>query len=124
MARTWTRRPSTRKSPAGSRPFALTADQILRLRVYDVPRHIARSLDHAAIREWKAEALHLNLDIRRPELSRSIGVAAPGRRQTLPELVREYLERRPLPAEIDRDAFVRAGGELIDTVERDAVAAG
>jgi DNA repair exonuclease SbcCD nuclease subunit len=100
------------------------ADQILRLRVYDVPRHVARSLNHAAIREWKAEALHLNLDIRRPELSRSIGVGAPGRRQTLPELVRDYLERRPLPAEIDRDAFVRAGGELIDTVERDAVAAG
>ena len=100
------------------------ADQILRLRVYDVPRHVARSLDHAAIRKWKAEALHLNLDVRRPEPARAVGVGAPGRRQTLPELVRDYLERRPLPAEIDRASFVRAGGDLIDAVERDATATG
>jgi DNA repair exonuclease SbcCD nuclease subunit len=99
-------------------------DQILRLRVFDVPRHVARSLDHAAIRAWKSNALHLNLDIRRPELQRTVGIGAPGRRQTLPELVRDYLERRPLPAEIDRAAFVRSGGELIDSVERDATAAG
>jgi len=100
------------------------AEQILRLRVYDVPRHIARSLDHAAIRAWKAEALHLNLDLRRPEVHRLVGVGAPGRRQTLPELVRSYLERRPLPAELDRAQFVRTGGELMDAVERDATAAG
>jgi exonuclease SbcD len=100
------------------------AEQILRLRVYDVPRHIARSLDHAAIRAWKAEALHLNLDLRRPEVHRLVGVGAPGRRQTLPELVRSYLERRPLPAELDRAQFVRIGGELMDAVERDATAAG
>jgi DNA repair exonuclease SbcCD nuclease subunit len=100
------------------------ADQILRLRVYDVPRHIARALDHTAIRARKAEALHLNLDLRRPERHRMVGVGAPGRRQTLPELVRSYLERRPLPAELDRAQFVRTGGELMDAVERDATAAG
>jgi hypothetical protein len=100
------------------------ADQILRLRVYDVPRHIARSLDHGAIRGWKATALHLNLDLRRPDVHRLVGVGAPGRRQTLPELVRSYLERRPLPGEVDRAQFVRTGAELMDAVERDATAAG
>jgi exonuclease SbcD len=100
------------------------ADQILRLRIYGVPRHVARALDHAAIRDWKAEALHLNLDLRRPEIHRTVGVGAPGRRQTLPELVRGFLEKRPLPAEIDRALFVRTGGELMDAVERDAAAAG
>ena len=40
-------------------------------------------------------------------------------KQTLPELVRSYLMRRLLPAELDREAFVRLGEELIDTVERD-----
>ncbi|HEU5171803.1 MAG TPA: exonuclease SbcCD subunit D [Gemmatimonadales bacterium] len=100
------------------------ADQIVRLRVYDVPRHVARALNHAAIRGFKAEALHLHLDLRRPEINRTVGVGAPGRRQTLPDLVRAYLARRPLPADIDRDTFVRAGGELIDTVERDAAAGG
>jgi exonuclease SbcD len=95
------------------------ADRIVRLRVYDVPRHVARELDHAAIRAWKAEALHFHLDIRRPEVQRTVGVGAPGRRQTLPDLVREYLRGRPLPAELDREEFVRLGGELMDSVERD-----
>jgi hypothetical protein len=100
------------------------ADRIVRLRVYDIERHVARSLDHAAIREWKAEALHFNLDLRRPEVHRTVGVGAPGHRQTLPELVRSFLETRPLPAEIDRTAFVRTGTELMDAVERDAGVAG
>jgi DNA repair exonuclease SbcCD nuclease subunit len=95
------------------------ADRIVRLRVYDVPRHVARELDHAAIREWKAEALHFHLDIRRPEVQRTVGVGAPGRRQTLPDLVRDYLRGRPLPAELDREEFVRLGGDLMDAVERD-----
>lgn len=100
------------------------ADRIVRLRVYDIERHVARSLDHAAIREWKAEALHFNLDLRRPEVHRMVGIGAPGHRQTLPELVRSFLETRPLPAEIDRTAFVRTGTELMHAVERDAGVAG
>ena len=95
------------------------ADRIVRLRVYDVPRHVARELDHGAIRAWKAEALHFHLDIRRPEVQRTVGVGAPGRRQTLPDLVRDYLRGRPLPAELDREEFVRLGGDLMDSVERD-----
>jgi DNA repair protein SbcD/Mre11 len=95
------------------------ADRIVRLRVYDVPRHVARELDHAAIRDRKAEALYFHLDIRRPEVQRTVGVGAPGRRQTLPDLVRDYLRGRPLPAELDREEFVRLGGDLLDAVERD-----
>jgi DNA repair protein SbcD/Mre11 len=94
-------------------------DQIVRLRVRDVPRHVARELNHAAIRGFKAEALHFHLDLRRPTTGRSTGVGSPGRRQTLPELVTSYLEGRPLPAELDRDAFVRLGRELMEAVERD-----
>jgi hypothetical protein len=94
-------------------------DRIVRLRVYDVPRHVARELDHAAIRALKAEALHFHLDVRRPETERAVGVGSPGRRQTLPELLAEYLARRPLPADVDRESFVRKGVELLDAVERD-----
>jgi hypothetical protein len=97
-------------------------DKIVRLVVRDVPRHVARQLDHAAVRAYKAAALHFHLDLRRPEVHREVGVGAPGRRQTLPEIVRGYLARRPLPAEVDRDEFVRAGAELMDAVERDASA--
>jgi len=94
-------------------------DKVVRLLVRDVPRHVARELDHAAIRGFKAAALHFHLDLRRPEVQRTVGVGAPGHRLTLPELVRSYLEQRPLPAELDRDAFVRLGEALIDGVERD-----
>ncbi len=96
-------------------------DQVVRLVVHDVPRHVARQLDHAAIREWKAEALHFHLDLRRPEPVRSIGVGAPGRRQTLPEIVADYLARRPLPAEVDRAAFVRAGTALVEAAAAEGV---
>jgi DNA repair exonuclease SbcCD nuclease subunit len=95
------------------------SDQIVRLRVLDVPRHVARELNHAAIRALKAQALHFRLDVRRPETLRTTGVGSPGRRQTLPELVSSYLERRPLPAELDREAFVRLGRDLMESVERD-----
>ena len=92
---------------------------IVRLVVRNVPRHIARDLDHAAIRSYKAEALHFHLDLRRPEASRRVGVGGPGRRQTLPEQVEDYLTRRPLPAEVDRTAFVRTGLDLIEATERE-----
>jgi exonuclease SbcD len=95
------------------------SDQIVRLRVFDIPRHVAREIDHAAVRAYKADALHFQLDFRRPELHRTAGVGSPGRRQTLPELVSSYLEGRPLPAELDRGEFVRLGRDLMDSVERD-----
>jgi DNA repair exonuclease SbcCD nuclease subunit len=95
------------------------ADKIVRLRVFGVARHVARELNHTAVRSYKAEALHFHLDLRRPETHRMIGTGAPGRRQTLPDLVSSYLAARPLPAELDREAFVRLGRDLMDAVERD-----
>ena len=94
------------------------SNKIVRLRVFDIPRHVSRELNHTAIRAFKTEALHFHLDLRRPEVHRMIGLGSPGR-QTLPELVVSYLERRPLPAEIGREAFVQLGRDLMDTVERD-----
>jgi exonuclease SbcD len=99
------------------------ADKVVRLRVRNIPRHVARELDHAAIRALKSAALHFHLDLRRPEVHRDVGMGAPGRRQTLPEVVRSYLQGRPLPAELDREAFVRLGEALMDGVERDLAGA-
>ncbi|HJR16275.1 MAG TPA: metallophosphoesterase [Gemmatimonadales bacterium] len=95
------------------------SNKIIRLRVFDIPRHVARELNHSAIRAYKTDALHCHIDLRRPEVHRIVGMGAPGRRQTLPELVTSYLENRALPAELDREAFVRLGQELMDTVERE-----
>lgn len=93
--------------------------QIVRLVVFDVPRTVARELDHAKIRGWKAAALHFHLDLRRPVRNRVTGAGAPGRRQTLPEVVRDWLSHRALPGEIDRERFVERGVELVEQAETD-----
>ncbi len=98
------------------------ADAVVRLVVRDVPRAVARELDHAPIRAWKASALHFQLDLRRPEpAGLRVGSAAPGRRQTLPELLEDYLAHRPLPASIDRPRFIETGLALLDDAEHAAV---
>ena len=89
------------------------ADAIVRLVVTDIPRHIVRELDHAAIRAAKASALHLHLDFRRPESNRTSGTGAPSRRQTLSERVADFLNRRPLPERVPRKEFVALGLELL-----------
>lgn len=94
------------------------AEQIIRQVVAEIPRHIARDLDHAFIRQAKAGALHYRLDLRRPAPTGPIGLAPGGRRQTLPELLEDYLRRRPLPAELDRDAVVAAGQALLNAVRQ------
>lgn len=90
------------------------ADAVVRLVVQDVPAVVARGLDHAALRSFRADALHLQLDFRRPGPADRGASGAPGRRQTLPEVVRDYLMRRPLPAELDRREFVELGIELVE----------
>jgi DNA repair exonuclease SbcCD nuclease subunit len=91
-------------------------DQIVRLLAWDVSRGTARDLDHAAIRAYKTRALNFHLDLRRPETHRpGAGTGTPAaRRRTLPETVKDYLGRRPLDAEIDRDAFVRLGVDYVE----------
>ncbi len=92
----------------------------MRQLVFDVSRATARDLDHAAIRAYKARALHFQLDLRRPEVHRvETAGAGGGRHQTLPETVQEFLEHRPLDADLDRGEFVRLGVEYVARVGRD-----
>jgi hypothetical protein len=92
--------------------------QIVRLVVHNVARVTARDLDHAAVREYKARALHFRLDLRRPEPPRPT-VVERGRRQPLPVLVEEYLRARPLPPGVPRERFVALGGEYVAQSGRD-----
>jgi DNA repair exonuclease SbcCD nuclease subunit len=95
-------------------------DQIVRLVVWDVERAIARDLDHASIRGYKARALNFQLDLRRPAGHRTTGTSGAGgvRRQTLSETVRDFLGRRPLDAELNRETFVKLGVEYLETAAR------
>jgi len=97
---------------AGAKPAI--DGQVARLVVYDVSRATARDLDHAAIRSYKGRALQFVLDLRRPAPAATVGVSAPGRRLTLAETLRDYLSRRPLDADLDRDALIRLGGRYLE----------
>ena len=101
-------------------------DQIVRLVVWDVERATARDLDHAAIRAYKARALNFQLDLRRPQAQRAGDPGAePGvRRQTLAETLREFLGRRPLDAELNRETFVKLGVDYLDAAARAEESAG
>ncbi len=95
-------------------------ERVVRLVLWDVPRHVLRELDHAQIRTWKDRALHFHLDSRPPLPQRQVGVGGIAtRRQTLPEIVREYLGRRPLDADLDRAEFLRLGAAYLDDAMRD-----
>lgn len=94
-------------------------DQVVRQVLLNVSRHVSRDLDHAAIREHKAKALHYHLDIRRPTVRREVGIGAPGTRQTLDELVTAYLERRDLPRGVERAALVALGRRYLERVEQE-----
>jgi len=98
-------------------------DQVVRLVVRDVPRHIVRELDHKAIREYKRRALHFQLDTRRPEIVRLHGHGAPGRRVSLADTVRDKLRSRVLDGGVDREALVALGLHYLREAEALALTA-
>lgn len=97
--------------------------KIVRLLVRDIPRHIVRDLDHHALREYKRRALHFQLDTRRPEMIRLHGHAAPGRRPSLADIVRDKLHGRLLEGDIDRSALVDLGLRYLAEAEAVSAAA-
>jgi exonuclease SbcD len=100
------------------------AGAVVRQVVRNVARPVARELDHARIRAWKAEALHFQLDLRRPETPvRQSASGAPGKPETLPETLETYLRDRTLPPGIDKGRFVHRGVDMLEAVERDATGA-
>jgi DNA repair exonuclease SbcCD nuclease subunit len=95
-------------------------DRIVRLVVHDVSRHTARELDYKAVREFKRRAMHFQLELRRPEIIRVIGSAAPGRRPSLREIVRDRLQSRLLDSDVNREALIALGIAYLERVEREA----
>jgi hypothetical protein len=94
--------------------------QIVRQLAYDVPRLVARELNHELIRDCKARALHFHLDLRRPESRREVGIGGSGgRARTLADIVTEYLERRQLTPGVSRDRLVTLGRRYMEQVERE-----
>lgn len=93
-------------------------DLVVRLVVWDVPRHILRDLDHRKIREFKRRALHFLLDARRPQPVRIDASGAPGRRASLTDTVKLMLEKRDITPGIDRKSLVDLGLHYLNEADR------
>jgi hypothetical protein len=98
-------------------------NQVVRLRLHDMPAHLARELDHRQIREYKKRALNFFLDVRRPDLSRRSISGAPGKRPSLDELLREGLSTRLLPGDVDRNKLIDLGARYLAQADSLASAA-
>ncbi|MBY0491511.1 MAG: DNA repair exonuclease [Gemmatimonadaceae bacterium] len=100
-------------------------DRVVRVTVRNVPRHIVRELDHAALRDYRKRAMHFHLDARRPDpiARRRSGDGGPGRRQTLHEVLAERLRERVLPAGVEREPLVTLGLQYLQQAEDAAMAA-
>ena len=97
-------------------------DKIVRVVLRDVPRHVARELDHKALRDFKKRALHFQLDVRREELLARTGQGAPGRRLSVMDVVREQLSQREIPADLDRERLIALGLQYLIDAEALTVA--
>jgi hypothetical protein len=93
-------------------------ERVIRLLARDVPRHIARELDQKALRDYRRRALHFLLDTRRPDVIRSHGHGAPGRRPSLRDVVRDKLRGRVIESDLSREALVDLGIRYLDDVEK------
>lgn len=92
--------------------------KVVRLVIANVPRHVARELDHKALRELQRRALHFQLDTRRPEIVRPASASgAPGRRASLADTLREALRSRAVSADIEREALVALGLRYLEQAE-------
>jgi DNA repair protein SbcD/Mre11 len=100
-------------------------EKIVRQVIQDIPRHVARELDHRLLREYRRHALHFQLEARRPEVHRTSASGAPGRRPSLVEIVRDKLRNRPIQSDVDREALVELGLRYLreaDVAEKSALA--
>ncbi len=100
--------------------------KVVRLVVKDVPRHVAREIDHTKLREFQRLALHFVLDMRRPDVVRPSTAAsgAPGRRPSLADTLREALRSRVLTSDIDRDRLVELGAHFLREAEHQMASRG
>ena len=92
-------------------------DKVVRLVVRDIPRQVARELDHRALRDYKRRALHFHLDARKPEAARRSAAGAALKRPSVSDVVREQLTTREIPADLDRDRLVELGMKYLEQAD-------
>lgn len=89
-------------------------DAVVRLLIFDVPRGLMRELDQSRLRAIKQQALFFRLDARAPETRQIRFNGSAGKRRTLADTVRDYLEQRELAPTVSRKALVELGVHYLE----------
>lgn len=87
--------------------------KVVRLVVTGVTRELRQALNHAAIRAFKAQAFHFQLDLRRGDPATN-AVLRRREMKRLGDVVAAFLGERDLPPDVDRQEFVRTGMAAFD----------
>lgn len=91
---------------------------IVRMRMYNVPRHVMRELDHTALREYRKRAMHLNLDSQRPVAQPLSATERKDlQRNTLSDVVSKRLGKRELRSDVNREALMALGEHYLKLAE-------
>jgi len=91
--------------------------KVVRLVITDIPRELFRELDHGQIRSLKAEALHFQLDARRPETRRRVTSEEPQRRTLEEELELFLADWEPSTPGVDRERLLTLGAAYLAATE-------
>jgi DNA repair protein SbcD/Mre11 len=83
--------------------------KVVRQVIRDVPRDLFRRLDHDRIRSLRSEALHYQLEARRPDPARRAGGGGTRPRTLEEELATFLAERPPESPGVDRDRLLALG---------------
>ncbi|MCS7301696.1 MAG: metallophosphoesterase [Fimbriimonadales bacterium] len=97
---------------------------IVRQRIFNLLPELRSQIDGELLRELKTRALHYHLDLRPPRVgfrhgqsAHSDGDAASETRLTLVDEWRLFARDYPLPADIDREAFLELGARYLESGE-------
>lgn len=91
---------------------------VVRLLILNCARAQSRELDHAMIRDFKARAVHLHVDYRRPAHEAPSFARRQEKFETFDAMVESFLRGYELPADLDRETFVKMGVTAVQRAER------
>jgi hypothetical protein len=89
-------------------------NKIVRLVVQNVSPELRAQLDYSAIRQARAEALHFELDPKRPDSAGASGEHGPhGPARPLEQEWEELAQATELPPGVDRDRLAKLGRDYL-----------
>jgi DNA repair protein SbcD/Mre11 len=97
-------------------------DAVVRVVLTNCPRHRLRELDQDAIRALRARCLQLQITPRAPEAAPVLVTTETAKRTSLEVLLRQALQARPLPPDLDRDELVATGARFLSNATDAATA--